>query len=235
MPRPRRLTRAVACGLLALAAAAACTPDVVSVDAASASDRAGASGRAAVGICGGRQSVAQPGLLLTEHDVWPAIDDVGKIASDMSLDDAACRAAVAAVPEPTPVSCELGFPWYASDALPIALAGLGVTRVREAEFLRVRPDRSVSGRVSEYVLTLSGAAAAHIEQAAVTCDGVQAPDTQPPVYTIRDDLNGITVAVRVGYGTAVGLTYTGAGLNDATKLALLDKAADLALRAAPTG
>jgi hypothetical protein len=153
------------------------------VDAASASDRAGASGRAAVGICGGRQSVAQPGLLLTEHDVWPAIDDVGKIASDMSLDDAACRAAVAAVPEPTPVSCELGFPWYASDALPIALAGLGVTRVREAEFLRVRPDRSVSGRVSEYVLTLSGAAAAHIEQAAVTCDGVQAPDTQPPVYT----------------------------------------------------
>lgn len=241
MPRVRRLTRAVTCALLALAATAACTPDVVSVDAASASDRAGASGRAAVGICGGRQSVAEPGLLLTAHDVWPAIDDVGKVVSDTSLDDAACRAAV---PEPTPVSCELGFPWYAPDALPIALAGLGVTRVREAEFLRVRPDRSVSGRVSEYVLTLSGAAAAHIEQAAVRCDGVQAPDTQPPVYTIRDDHNGITVAVRVGYDTAVGLTYTGAGLNDATKLALLDKAtklalldkaADLASRAVPTG
>jgi hypothetical protein len=235
MRRARRLTRAIACGLLALTAVAACTPDVVSVDSASASDRIDPSARGTVGICGDQQTVAEPGLLLTARDIWPAIDDVGKIASDMSLDDEACRAAVAVAPEPERISCELGFPWYASDALPIALARLGVTRVREAEFLRVRPDRSVSAQVSEYVLTLSGSAAAHIEQAAVTCDGVQARDTQPPVYTIRDDLNGITVAVRVGYDTAVGLTYTGPGLNDATKLALLDKAAELASRAATTG
>lgn len=235
MPRARRLTRAVACGLLALAVAAGCTPDVVSVDAASASDRVGPSGRGAVGICGDQQTAAEPGMLLAAHDVWPAVDDVGKIASDMSLDDAACNAAIAAAPEPTRISCELGFPWYASDALPIALASLGVTRVREAEFLRVRADRSVSGQVSEYVLTLSGSAAAYIEQAAITCDGVQAPHAQPPVYTIRDNLNGITVAVRIGYRTAVGLTFTGAGLNDATKLALLDKAAALASRTGPTG
>ena len=235
MPRARRLMRAVACGLLALAAAAACTPDVVSVDAASASDRIGPSGGGTVGICGDQQTAAEPGLLLTARDVWPAVDDVGKIATDMSLDDAACSAAVAAAPEPTRLSCEVGFPWYPSDALPIALASLGVTRVREAEFLRVRADRSVSAQVNEYVLTLSGPAAAHIEQAAVTCDGVQAPDAQPPVYTIRDQINGITVAVRVGYGTAVGLTFTGPGLNDATKLALLDKAAELASRTGPTG
>ena len=190
------MTRAIACGLLTLAAAAACTPDVVSVDAASASDRVDPSGT--VGVCGDQQTVAEPRLLLTAHDIWPAVDDVGKIASDMSLDDEACRAAAAVPSEPERISCELGFPWYPSDALPIALARLGVTRVREAEFLRVRPDRSVSGQVSEYVLTLSGSAAAHIEQAAVTCDGVQAPDAQPPVYTIRDNLNGITVAVRVG-------------------------------------
>ena len=235
MRRARHLTRTVACGLLALAAAVACAPDVVSVDAASASDRIGPSGRGAIGICGDRQTVAEPGLLLTAHDIWPAVDDVGKIASDMSLDDAACRAAVAAAPEPTRISCELGFPWYASDALPIALARLGVTRVREAEFLRVRPDRSVSGQVSEYVLTLSGSAAAHIEQAAVTCDGIQALNAQPPVYTVRDYVGAITVAVRVGYDTAIGLTFTDAGLSDATKLALLDKAVELASRAAPNG
>jgi hypothetical protein len=235
MPRARRLTRTVACALLVLAAAAACTPDVVSVDAASASDRVAPSERGTLGICGDQQTAAQPGLMLTAHDVWPAVDDVGKIASDMSLDDPACRAAVAAAPEPERLSCELGFPWYPSDALPIALARLGVTRVREAEFLRVRSDRSVSGQVSEYVLTLSGSAAAHVEEAAITCDGVQAPDAQPPVYTIRGAIDGIAVAVRVGYGTAVGLTFTGAGLNDATKLALLDKAAELASRTGPTG
>jgi hypothetical protein len=235
MRRARRLTRTVACGLLALAAAVACTPDVVSVDAASASDRIDPSGRGTVGICGDQQTVAEPGLLLTAHDIWPAVDDVGKTASDMSLDEAACRDAVAAAPEPTRISCELGFPWYASDALPIALAGLGVTRVREAEFLRVRADRSVSGQVSEYVLTLSGSAAAHIEQAAVACDGIQALNAQPPVYTVRDYVGAITVAVRVGYDTAVGLTFSDAGLSDATKLALLDKAVELASRAAPNG
>jgi hypothetical protein len=231
----RRLTRTVACGLLALAAAVACTPDVVSVDAANASDRVGPSGHGPVGICGGRQNVAEPGLLLTAQDVWPAVNDVGTIASDISLDDNACREAVAAAPEPTPVSCELGFPWYASDALPTALAALGVTRVREAEFLRVRADRSVSGQVTETVLTLSGSAAARIEQAAVACDGVQASNAQPPVYTIRDYSGEIAVAVRVGYRTAIGLTFSGADLNDATKLALLDKAAELASRAAPNG
>jgi hypothetical protein len=235
MRRARHLTRTLVCGLLALVAAVACTPDVVSVDAASASDRAGTSAPGAVGICGGRQGVPEPGELLTAHDVWPTVGDVGTIASDTSLDDAACSAAIAAAPEPARVSCELGFPWYPPDALPIDLARLGVTRVREAEFLRVRSDRSVSGQVSEYVLTLSGSAAAHIEQAAVTCDGIQAVNAQPPVYTVRDYVGGITVAVRVGYDTAVGLTFIDPGLNDATKLALLDKAVELASRAAPNG
>jgi hypothetical protein len=235
MRRARQLTRTVACGLVALVAAAACTPDVVSVDAASASDGAGPSGRGGVGICGGRQGVAEPGGLLTAHDVWPGVDDVGKIASDMSLDDAACSAAIAAAPEPARVSCELGFPWYAPDALPTELARLGVTRIREAEFLRVRSDRSVSGRVSEYVLTLSGSAAAHIEQTAVGCHGIQALNAQPPVYTVRDYVGAITVAVRVGYDTAIGLTFSDASLNDATKLALLDKAVELASRAAANG
>jgi hypothetical protein len=235
MRRARQLARTVACGLVALVAAAACTPDVVSVDAASASDRAGASARGAVGICGGRQGVPEPGGLLTAHDVWPAVDDVGKSASDMSLDDAACRAAIAAAPEPARVSCELGFPWYAPDALPTELARLGVTRVREVEFLRVRSDRSVSGRVSEYVLTLTGPAAAHIEQSAVACDGIQALNAQPPVYTVRDYVGAITVALWIGYDTAVGLTFSDAGLSDATKLAMLDKAVELASRATPNG
>ena len=51
---------------------------------------------------------------------------------------------------------------------------------------------------------------------------------QPPVYAIAGDINGITVALQIGYRTTVGLTFTGAGLTDATKLALLGKAADLA-------
>ena len=43
------------------------------------------------------------------------------------------------------------------------------------------------------------------------------------------------MAVRVGYDSAVGLTFVGGDLNDATKLALLDKAVDLASRAASNG
>jgi hypothetical protein len=167
--------------------------------------------------------------------VWPRSDDAGKIASEMSLDDAACSAAVVATTAPTPPSCEVGFPWYAPLALPSALASLGVTRVRESELLQVRPDRSVSAQVSEYVLTLSGSAAAGIEQTAVGCDGVQMPTAQPPIYTIRDSGGGISVAVQVGYEFAVGLTFIGGALNDATKLALLDKAVELASLAASHG
>ena len=51
---------------------------------------------------------------------------------------------------------------------------------------------------------------------------------QPPVYTIAGDIDGITVAHQIGYRTTVGLTFTGAGLTDATRLALPGKAADLA-------
>jgi hypothetical protein len=235
MRRRRHLTRTVVCGLLTLALAVACTPEVVSVNAASASDRVSTGVGDTVDVCGGQQREAAPGLLLSAHDVWPTAGDVGKIASDMSLDNLACRNAVEATPKPKDVSCELGFPWYPADALPTELARLGVTRVREAEFLRVRSDRSVSGQVSEYVLTLSGSAAARIEQAGVTCKGIQAVNAQPPVYTVRDYVGAITVAVRVGYDSAIGLTFSDAGLSDATKLALLDKAVELASRAAPNG
>jgi hypothetical protein len=229
--RARTVMRTFACGVIALAAAVACTPDVVSVAAANASEPAAS----APAICGERQSQADPRLLLTARDVWPGSADAGKIASEMSLDDAACSAAVAATTAPTPLSCEVGFPWYASQALPSALANLGVTRVRESELLRVRPDQSVSAQVSEYVLTLSGSAAAGIEQTAVGCDGVQMPTAQPPIYTTRDSSGGISVAVQVGYDFAVGLTFIGGALNDATKLALLDKAVELASRAPPNG
>jgi hypothetical protein len=231
MRRARHVAVVLAGGLIALAAVAACTPDVVSVAAANASGPAAAT---APIICGDHQDQADPALLLAPHDVWPKSKDAGKIASEMSLDDAACSAAVAATTAPTPLSCEVGFPWYASQALPAALASLGVIRVRESELLQVRVDRSVSAQVSEYVLTLRGSAAAAVEQAAVGCDAVQAPTAQPPVYTIRDS-GGISVAVQVGYDIAVGLTFTGGDLNDATKLALLDKAVDLASRAVPNG
>ena len=46
--------------------------------------------------------------------------------------------------------------------------------------------------------------------------------------SLAGDINGITVALQIGYRNTVGLTFTGAGLTDATKLALLGKAADLA-------
>jgi hypothetical protein len=232
MRRARHVAVAVVGGLIALAAVAACTPDVVSVSRANASEPVPVS---APIICGEHQDQANPALLLTAHDIWPRSTDAGKIASEMSLDDAACSAAVAATTAPAPLSCEVGFPWYASQALPTALASLGVTRVRESELLQVRADRSVSAQVSEYVLTLRGSAAAAIEQTAVGCDAVQAPTAQPPVYTTRDSGGGISVAVQVGYDIAVGLTFTGGDLNDATKLALLDKAVDLASRAAPNG
>lgn len=51
---------------------------------------------------------------------------------------------------------------------------------------------------------------------------------QRPVYTIAGDINDIAVALQIGFRTTVGLTFTGAGLTDATRLALLDNAADLA-------
>lgn len=230
--RARAVMRTFACGVVAVVAVVACTPDVVSVAGANASEPASASVPA---VCGERQDRADPALLLTAQDVWPRSTDVGKIASEMPLDDAACSAAVATTTAPAPLSCEVGFPWYASQALPTALASLGVTRVRESELLQVRADRSVSAQVSEYVLTLRGSAAAGIEKTAVSCDAVQASTAQPPVYTIRDSGGGISVAVRVGYDTAVGLTFIGGDLNDATKLALLDKAVDLAARSASNG
>lgn len=232
MRRARHVVRAAACGLIALAAVAACTADVVSVATTNASGPASASVPA---VCGEHQDTAQAGLLLTVQDIWPTNEYAGKVMSEMSLNDAACRDAVAKTTAPTRVSCELGFPFYASDALPTELARLGVTRVNESQLLEVGADQSVSAQVSEYVLTLSGSAAAEIEQSAISCDAVQASNVQPPVYTIRDSGGGIAVAVQVGYETAVGLTFIGGDLNDATKLALLEKAAELASRSTPNG
>jgi hypothetical protein len=231
----RRLTTAVAGGAIALLAVAACTPDVVPIDGSSQSDRHVSTSSRTVGVCGAEQASVEPGSLLTTRDVWSSAGDAGNVASDMSLVGEACSKAVAADAAPAPVSCELGFPWYAPDELPTELARLGVTRVQQADLLRVRADRSVASRVTEYVLTLKGPAAAGLEQAALDCDGVQASGDQPPVYTIRDSSGGITVAVQIGYDMAVGLTFTVAGLNDATKLALLHKAAGLAAHVAAGG
>ena len=81
--------------------------------------------------------------------------------------------------------------------------------------------RTVSSRLRGECPTCRAALA--LSRGATPLDG-----EQPPVYTIAGDINGITVALQIGDRTTVGLTFTGAGLTDATKLALLGKAAELA-------
>jgi hypothetical protein len=230
----RWTTRAIIAvlGTAIVLAGAGCAPDVVSI--ADPGTAAGVPQMSSVPVCGASEVSAPPGTLLTNRDVWPDGADTA-IASAMVLDDAACRAAVVDDPTPATLSCEVGFPWYASTDVATELARLGVTRTQNSVLLHLDQasgaagsNRRVAARVSEYVLSLSGAAAAQLEAAAVRCGATQLDGEQPPVYTIADDINGITVALQIGYRTAVGLTFTGAGLTDATKLALLGKAADLA-------
>jgi hypothetical protein len=217
-------------GVIAAVLVTACAPEVLPVDAAP---------RAAIGapnppvsdVCGTSSGTVAPGALLSVSDVWPQAGDATSIASDTPLDGVACRKAVMTNVAPQAVSCGDGFPFVAAPALPVALATLGVTDIREADLVRVGASRSTFAHVSEYVLALNGPAAAGLEALAMQCDAVQTGDVQPPVYTIRDTAGHITVAVRTGYDLAVGLSFAGDELNDATKLALLDRAVDLAERA----
>jgi hypothetical protein len=222
--------RACLTGVATVLLIAACAADVVRVDGAP-SALAPTTWNEAATVCGLAGPVAVPGALLSAADVWPDASDTGGVTSEMPLDGVACRHDVTTTPA-QPADCDLGFPFYAPGSLPAELARLGVTQVREANLLRVRADGSASARLTELVLTLDGPAAAGLEAAAVGCDAEQTADEQPPLYTIRDSRGDITVAARIGYDTAVGLTFVGGGLNNATKLALLDRAVNLAGTAA---
>ncbi|HEU0238657.1 MAG TPA: hypothetical protein VFR11_05175 [Micromonosporaceae bacterium] len=210
----------------------ACAPEVVRVDGASRTTLA--PDGAPPPVCGSSSGQPVPGTLLSAVDVWPNAGDVAAIASDTPLTGVVCRRAVLDNVAPSPVSCSDGFPFFGQPSLPTALAGLGVTDVRQADLVRVGPNRTDSAQVTEYVLTLAGPAAAGLEALAVQCEGSQLPDVQPPVYTIRDATGEITDAVRLGYDVAVGLSFAGHEFNDATKLALLTRAVDLA-SFAPSG
>jgi hypothetical protein len=217
-------------GVIAAVLITACAPEVLPVDAASRTAMHTPNPPVSE-VCGTSSGAVTSGALLSVSDVWPDVGDATSIASDTPLDGVACRKAVMTDVAPPAVSCNDGFPFVGGPVLPAALAAIGVTDVQQADLVRVGASRSTFAQVSEYVLALDGPAAAGLEALAMQCDAVQASDEQPPMYTVRDGAGRITVAVRMGYHLAVGLSFAGDELNDATKLALLDRAVDLAERA----
>jgi hypothetical protein len=77
----------------------------------------------ALGRCGLDYSGRASRYTLTPHDVWPTATKTGQAFANYTLDPAACAHALSVTPNPEPVRCDLGFPFFPDDERVTELVG----------------------------------------------------------------------------------------------------------------
>jgi hypothetical protein len=110
----RRSAAALPLAAMALGTAA-CSPDPVRVPTDTPAPQSSDTAATALGLCGLDYSGRASRYTLTPHDVWPTATKTGQAFANYTLDPAACAHALSVTPNPEPVQCDLGFPFFPDD------------------------------------------------------------------------------------------------------------------------
>ena len=117
----RRYAAGLALPAMALGTGA-CSPDPVRVPTDTPAPQS-ADTATAVGVCGLDHSSRASWYTLAPHDVWPTATKTGQAFANYTLDPGACAHALSVTPNPEPVQCDLGFPFFPDDERVTELVG----------------------------------------------------------------------------------------------------------------
>jgi hypothetical protein len=206
------------------AALAACTPDVIHGSGPSPLPFGLASTPSSIGVCGLDASARADIFMLTQDDVWPHAASLSQGYANYTLDPATCADTLAATPNPEPVRCDLGFPFYPDAEQVTELARIGVIGMHTAELLNLRTDGTVASMVREIVLNLGPGSGAKVAALAKQCGA-----TSTATGFVRRAGPGVGLLLNIDADRAVALTFDqNTGLTVTQQAALLGKAEALA-------
>ena len=204
---------------------AACSPDLVRVPTDTPARQSADTAATALGLCGLDYSGRANRCTLTPRDFWPTATKTGQSFANYTLDPAACAHAVSVTPNPEPVQCDLGSPFFPDHERVTELARVEVTGMHTAQLYVLDSATIVSATVRE-VIGLCVGAATKITRLARACGAKMASGA------LATSVNGaIDMAVVVQDNQVVALTFAGrTRLSESRKIALLYQAARLADR-----
>ena len=205
---------------------AACSPYLVRVPSGTPAPQSAGATATAFGLCGLDYSGRASRYTLTPHDVWPTATKTDQAFANYTLDLAARAHALSVTPNPEPVQCDLGLPFFPDDERVMELARVVVTGMHTVRLYVLDSATIVSATVREVILVLGVGAATKITRLARACGAKMASGA------LATTVNGaIDMAVVVQDNQAVALTFAGhTGLSESGKIALLYQAATLADR-----
>ncbi|HEY7175025.1 MAG TPA: hypothetical protein VH442_08920 [Micromonosporaceae bacterium] len=185
-------------------------------------------------LCGPDASTRASVFMLTQKDLWPDSSTTRQAYANYTLDPTACQTVLAATPNPEPVDCGEGFPYYPENQQISELARIGVVAFHAAQLQDVASDGTVSSMVSEFVLNLAPGAGTQLVSLARRCGA------QSSLGLLTSTVQGrIEMVLQVGIlssasrlpdaSIAVALTFDAhAPFTNEERLDLLNKAEALA-------
>ncbi|HEY7174384.1 MAG TPA: hypothetical protein VH442_05655 [Micromonosporaceae bacterium] len=223
----------VAAAAVVAVALAGCTTDVIPTghNAPAATSQFAAP---APTLCGPDASTRASVFMLTQKDLWPDSSTTRQAYANYTLDPTACQGVLAATPNPEPVDCSEGFPYYPENQQVSELARIGIVAFHAAQLQDVASDGTVSSMVSEFVLNLAPGAGSQLVSLARRCGA------QSNLGLLTSTVQGrIEMVLQVGIlssasrlpdaSIAVALTFDEhATFTNEEKLELLNKAEALA-------